>query len=323
MWIGSDERCDEVTEHSPEQNDIAEQQRYSHLASIDRGLAEVGLRPRWSVYALTGVAVAIAWIWLVFLTAGVSQTVGPQAVGPGMEFWRGLLSRLDVDPTDDGLLKFILKICAPVSPGGFTIGVFISTFLMWTAMSLAMMLPSAGAMIRTYADIADVAAQKSEEVVPLTVLVLGYLSVWAAFALVMSLFQLLLIGAGLAADPVFPLQGAVAGCILLLAGAYQFSELKDACLQKCRNPFSILFGRWTQSYAGIFRLGAEQGTYCLGCCWALMLVMLVVGTMNLAWMAFFTLFAILEKSGKGRVTSYFSGGILLVWGGILIIVSLV
>jgi predicted metal-binding membrane protein len=66
----------------------------------------------------------------------------------------------------------------------------------------------------------------------------------------------------------------------------------------------------------------EQGLYCLGCCWALMLVMLVVGTMNLAWMAFFTLFAIVEKSGQGRVTSTLSGGILLAWGGILLVVTL-
>ncbi|MEP1206434.1 MAG: DUF2182 domain-containing protein [Rhizobiaceae bacterium] len=311
-----------MTEHSPEQEAADDAGRYGHLATLDRGIAEIGLRPRWSVYALTGFAVVIAWIWLIFLAAGASQVVGTDAVGPGMEFWRGLLSRLNVDPADDGLLAFILKICAPVAPGGFTFGVFVSTFFMWTAMSLAMMLPSAGAMIRTYADIADVAAQKGEEVVPLAVLVLGYLSVWAGFALAMSLFQLVLIGAGLAADPVFPLQGVLAGSILIVAGAYQFSGLKDACLQKCRNPFSILFGRWSQSPAKIFKLGAEQGTYCLGCCWALMLVMLVVGTMNLAWMAFFTLFAILEKSGKGQVTSYLSGGILLLWGGILIIIAL-
>ncbi len=312
-----------MTEHSPDQGDVDDGQRYSNLTSFDRGIAEIGLRPRWSIYVLTGLTVAIAWLWLVFLAAGVSQVVGSDAVGPGMVFWRELLTRFDVSPANDGLLAFILKICAPVSPGGLTPGVFVSTFLMWTAMSLAMMLPSAGAMIRTYADIADVAHQKDEKVVPLGILVAGYLSVWIGFAFAMSLFQLLLIGAGLATDPVFPLQGLVAGGILLLAGAYQFSGLKDACLRKCRNPFSILFGRWSQSYSEIFKLGAEQGVFCLGCCWALMLVMLVVGTMNLAWMAFFTLFAILEKSSKGRVTSYLSGGILLVWGGLLITITFI
>ena len=167
-------------------------------------------------------------------------------------------------------------------------------------MAVAMMLPSAAPMIRTYADIADVAVQKGEKVVPLGVLVAGYLSVWAGFALIMSLIQLALIRMGIVADPVFPVQGLMAGGILIAAGLYQFSNLKDACLHKCRNPFSILFGRWTDRTAGVFRLGAEQGLYCLGCCWALMLVMLVVGTMNLAWMALFTLVAIAEKSGKGH-----------------------
>ncbi|MCJ8310552.1 MAG: DUF2182 domain-containing protein [Hyphomicrobiales bacterium] len=311
-----------MTEYSHDREDLSADDRYAHLDRVDRGLAEAGRRPKLTVYVFTAIAVTVAWVWLVFMTAGVSQSVGPDAVGPGMSFWQGLLERIDVKPTDGGFLAFILKICTPLAPSGFTLGVFFSTFLMWMAMSLAMMLPSAGAMIRTYGDIADVAAQKGEPVVPLFVLVLGYLTVWAAFSLAMSFFQLLLIGAGLAADPVFPVQGIVAAVILLVAGAYQFSALKDACLTKCRNPFAILFGRWSPEVSGIYKLGMEQGLYCLGCCWALMLVMLVVGTMNLAWMAFFTLFAIVEKSGRGRVTSTLSGGILLAWGGILLVVTL-
>ena len=311
-----------MTEHSQTDGDLSSDHRYAHLDFVDRSLVEVGRRPRLFVYVFTALAVAVAWVWLIFMTAGVSQSVGTDAVGPGMSFWQGLLERIDVSPSDDGFIAFILKICTPLAPSGLTPDVFFSTFLMWMAMSLAMMLPSAGAMIRTYGDIADVAAQKGEPVVPLFVLVPGYLTVWGAFALAMSFFQLLLIGAGLAADPVFPVQGIVAALVLLLAGAYQFSALKDSCLTKCRNPFSILFGRWSPEYSGIFKLGMEQGLYCLGCCWALMLVMLVVGTMNLAWMAFFTLFAIVEKSGRGRVTSNLSGGILLGWGGILLVVTL-
>ncbi|MEP0944253.1 MAG: DUF2182 domain-containing protein [Rhizobiaceae bacterium] len=311
-----------MTEHSHGTEDLSADDRYAHLDFVDRNLAEAGRRPRLTVYLFTGLAIVVAWVWLVFMTAGVSQSVGPDAVGPGMAFWQGLLERIEVKPSDGGLLAFILKICTPLAPDGFSASVVFSTFLMWLAMSLAMMLPSASAMIRTYGDIADVAAQKGEPVVPLFVLVLGYLTVWAGFAVAMSFFQLMLVGAGLAADPVFPVQGGVAAVILLLAGAYQFSALKDACLTKCRNPFSILFGRWSPEYAGVFRLGMEQGVYCLGCCWALMLVMLVVGTMNLAWMAFFTLFAIVEKSGRGRVTSTLSGGILLAWGGILLVATL-
>jgi predicted metal-binding membrane protein len=295
--------------------------RYTNLSGIDRGLAQVGLRPRRSVYLLAGIAVVIAWAWLVFLAAGVSQSVGSDAVGPGMAPWQGILDRFTVEPSDSGVVAFLLKICVPLAPQGFGLALFLSTFLMWIVMAMAMMLPSAAPMIRTYADIADVAAQKGEQVVPLVILVLGYVSVWVGFAFTVSLLQLLLIRFGVTADPVFPVQGILAGSILVIAGLYQFSSLKNACLEKCRNPFSVLFGRWSDKTRGIYKLGVEQGLYCLGCCWALMLVMLAVGTMNLAWMAFFTLLAIVEKTGKGKVTSSLFGGILLLWGGLLILVD--
>lgn len=184
-----------------------------------------------------------------------------------------------------------------------------------------MMLPSAAPLIRTYADIADVAAGKGEPVVPIAYLVAGYLTVWFGFAALAALVQTVLVNVGLASDVSLPVQGLAAGLILLLAGAYQFSELKHACLEKCRNPFSVLFGQWTAERAGVLRLGIQQGLFCVGCCWGLMLVMLVVGTMNLAWMAFFVLFTIVEKSGKGKVTSTLSGGIFLAWGAATILLS--
>ncbi|TIQ24742.1 MAG: DUF2182 domain-containing protein, partial [Mesorhizobium sp.] len=88
-----------------------------------------------------------------------------------------------------------------------------------------------------------------------------------------------------------------------IAGLFQFSGLKQACLKKCRNPFSILFANWSVNPARIFRLGAEQGIWCLGCCWALMLVMFAVGVMNIFWMALIGLFTLIEKQTTGRVAS--------------------
>lgn len=309
-----------MTEHSHSGPDTDWSNRYAHLESVDRGLAQIGLKPRWTLYLLTAVTLVIAWIWLSLLAAGVAGSAVD--LGPGMALWQDLLTRLDVDPQQNGLLALVLKLCTPQAQAGFGPGVFLATFSMWLVMSMAMMLPSAAPMMRTYADIADVAVQKNEMVAPLYILMLGYLSIWAAFSFAVTLVQLVLIQIGLASDPVVPAQGLLAGIILLGAGAYQFSALKNACLEKCRNPFSILFARWSPHRSGIFKLGIEQGLFCLGCCWSLMLVMLVVGTMNLAWMAFFTLFAIVEKSGKGKVTSYLSGGILLVWGGILCLASI-
>ncbi len=296
--------------------------RFSNLSTIDKGIAEIAIRPQWPVYLATSVAVILAWAWLSFIAAGTVQGDTANVLGPGMGLIQGLFSGFQVNPADQPLLAFILKICAPFSPSGFGWPIFLGMVGMWFAMSLAMMLPSAAPLIRTYADIADVASQKGEKVIPLRYLLAGYLSVWTLFCVVISTIQAILMQVGAIADPVYPVQGIIGGLLLLLAGGYQFSSLKNACLEKCRNPFSYLFGKWSQEHLGVFKLGIEQGLFCLGCCWALMLVMLVVGTMNLAWMAFFTLFVIIEKSGKGKVTSHVSGGILLSWGGLLLIASI-
>ena len=106
-----------------------------------------------------------------------------------------------------------------------------------------------------------------------------------------------------------------------LAGLYQFSSLKEACLKKCRNPFSILFSRWSSAPLRILRLGAEQGVWCLGCCWALMLVMFAVGTMNIFWMALIGLFTVVEKQTAGSFATRLAGAILLVWAAALLLVS--
>ena len=292
---------------------------YAHLSGASRAVAEAVSKPRWLIYLATGFAVLLAWVWLALFAAGVSSDA---ALGPGMAGIQNWLASLGLTAIENPVVAAILKICTPQQPLGFDITTFATGFAMWMTMSIAMMMPSAAPMLRTYGDIADVAVQKGEKVVPLVVLALGYLTVWAGFSLLASAVQLTMVVFGLTADTILPMHGVLAGVLLVFAGAYQFSNLKNACLEKCRNPFSILFGRWTTRPMGVFKLGLEQGFFCVGCCWALMLVMLVVGTMNLAWMAFFTLFTIIEKSGRGKVTSHWSGVILLVWGAGLIGLSL-
>ena len=256
--------------------------------------------------------------WLVLRLDRAGPDTG---LGPISSAFRDWLAPLMPDVTTSPIIAFVLKICTPQSIQSLSLVTFFSIALMWMLMSVAMTLPSAAPMLRTYADIADVAAQKGEPVVSVLVLAGGYLATWGLFSLLAAAAQMALMAIGWIADPIFPVQSFLGGVILMGAGFYQFSNLKNACLEKCRNPFSILFGRWSSETSGVFKLGTEQGLYCVGCCWALMLVMLVVGTMNLAWMAFFALFTIAEKSGKGPVTSRWSGGILLVWGAALVLIS--
>jgi predicted metal-binding membrane protein len=153
-------------------------------------------------------------------------------------------------------------------------------FAMWAAMTLAMMLPTAGPMVLTYAEIADTAARKREAVVSPLLLIAGYILIWLGFAAAAAAVQFAIAQAG-QFDPGAP----VAGVVLVVAGAYQFSTLKQACLTQCQRPFPFFFANWTAEPRGVVRLGLRQGLLCLGCCWAAMAVMFAVGAMNAVWMA--------------------------------------
>lgn len=304
---------------------------YPNLASGEAALGRFAQAPRWPVYVFCLGAVISAWVWLAFVAAGAGAVVTDDGtavdLGPGMAVFRPFFEWLRGFTEGSAFLTFLVQLCAPALPeaqsGSQALGLFATMVAMWMMMSLAMMTPSAAPLVRTYCDIADTARGKGEPVISPTILVVGYLLVWLAFSMIAATVQWGLISLGTIDDPVRPVQGWLAAAILLFAGYYQFSGLKDACLEKCRNPFSTLFANWQTTTSGVLRLGVQQGLYCLGCCWALMLVMLVLGTMNLAWMALFTLLAILEKSGSGKVTSRVSGGILVAWGGILAVLSAV
>ena len=187
-------------------------------------------------------------------------------------------------------------------------------------MAVAMMLPSAAPMIRTYCEIADTARDQGRG---------GRASAGACRRLPVSLAgrgvcvcrpdrRPLRAGTCTAARSGSWIAGAAA---LAIAGLYQFSGLKEACLKKCRNPFAILFAQLERKPVRIFRLGVEQGVWCLGCCWALMLVMFAVGTMNIFWMALIGAVTMVEKQTSAaantacrRDTACMGAALLLVSG---------
>jgi predicted metal-binding membrane protein len=156
---------------------------------------------------------------------------------------------------------------------------------MWCAMVLAMMLPTAGPMIVTYAEIADTAARKGETIVSPLVLTAGYAAVWLGFALCATVLQTTLMHTALLGPAMRVASPWFSAAIFIAAGGYQFTSLKHACLTRCQRPFPFFFANWTDETIGVVTLGLRQGLYCLGCCWAMMLVMFAVGVMNVAWMA--------------------------------------
>jgi len=162
---------------------------------------------------------------------------------------------------------------------------------MWLAMAFAMMLPTAAPMIATYLDITEAAREKRMAVVSPVILAGGYMAVWIAFAIAAAALQ-----AGLRSAEVDLAAPPVAAVLLIGAGAYQFSTLKHACLSKCRRPMPYFMANWSVKPWGVFGMGLRQGALCLGCCWALMLLALAAGFMNVAWMAAIGALMVLEKT---------------------------
>ena len=160
-------------------------------------------------------------------------------------------------------------------------------FLMWALMSAAMMAPTALPALATWEDLC-----KAGHATGFGLLIAGYLLIWLCFALFATAAQIALAAAGL----LNPLGESVSlwfsALLLAVAGGYQFSALKTACLSKCRAPLTFFMQHWSE---GPLRMGLRMGLDCLGCCWALMALAFVGGTMNLLWMAGAMVLMMLEK----------------------------
>jgi predicted metal-binding membrane protein len=125
------------------------------------------------------------------------------------------------------------------------------------------------------------------------ILTAGYVAVWFGFALAAALLQWMLSRAGLFDGG--NVGRLIGGTIFLGAGLYQFSAFKQACLSVCQRPFPFFFSNWTTERGGVLRLGLRQGLLCLGCCWAIMLLMFALGAMNVVWMAGLGVLMTIEK----------------------------
>jgi predicted metal-binding membrane protein len=214
-------------------------------------------------------------------------------------------------------------LCQAMAPSATGVTGIALVALMWGAMTLAMMLPSAAPMILTYAEIADTAARKGEPVVSPFMIAAGYSAVWFGFAAAATLAQFAFTHAALLDSSMTSASGLFSGAIFIAAGAYQFSALKHACLRQCQHPFPFFFANWATTPRGVFRLGVRQGLYCLGCCWAMMLVMFAVGVMNVVWMAALGIVMAIEKIGTGKRFSYGVGVALMVAGAAFVLSALV
>jgi predicted metal-binding membrane protein len=179
----------------------------------------------------------------------------------------------------------------------------------WTTMMAAMMLPSALPMVVLFSRVSRERARRGfAELVPSWLFVAGYLAVWTAYGLVAYGIYRAVIAAGtewLAWDRAGPY---VAGAALAAAGLYELTPLKDVCLRHCRSPLHFLLHDWREGRLGAFRMGAEHGAFCVGCCWGLMLALFALGVMSLFWMAVVAAVILAEKLAPAgdRLTRLFA-----------------
>ncbi len=173
---------------------------------------------------------------------------------------------------------------------------------MWAVMMTGMMLPSAGPMILL----------AGTQIRHTYLLVLGYLVVWALFSVVATALQWCL-GQLLVITPMMEVSSRPAGAaFLVVAGLYQWTSWKRACLVNCQSPLAFLMRRWRSGAWGAFRIGMEHGAYCVGCCWALMLLLFAGGVMNLVVIAALTAFVAFEKLVPVGVWGARISGVLLI-----------
>ena len=193
---------------------------------------------------------------------------------------------------------------------------FLLTFAMWSVMMVGMMTATAAPVLLLFTEM-HAARGATRPAMTGVLFGAGHLTVWVGFSAVAALLQWSLHEAALLSATMALTSSSMGAVILIAAGIYQLTPAKGACLTRCQSPLGFLLSNWRDGSKGALQLGIRHGAYCLGCCWALMCVLFVVGVMNLAWVAALTAFILLEKLGPvgGRVSRV--GGAALIGFGVV------
>jgi len=194
-----------------------------------------------------------------------------------------------------GSMGLGMVTCSMTMGTPFSVGNGVLYVVLWGVMMVAMMLPAMTPIVGLFQTIARRKQEQSLPFAPAWIFVAGYVALWTLTG-----------GIGYAADlaiqslpgvfPALQTYGTVIGGLTLVAaGIYQLTPLKYLCLAQCRSPLGFLLTSWRDGASGAFRMGLHHGMYCLGCCWSLMVVLFVVGTMNLVWMGILSVVIFVEK----------------------------
>lgn len=229
----------------------------------------------------------------LIIIAGLSAVV---ALAWGRVIWGGGTGMGAISMTS---WRLPYAMIMEATPAHWTPGYALVMVAMWWTMMIAMMLPSAAPMVLLHAHVSRHAARRapaSTTAAPAAAFTAGYLAIWLCFSIIATGLEWGLERAG-AVDGM--MMGSVevwlTGGLLVAAGLYQLSPLKGVCLSHCRAPVAYLSRHWRPGRSGAFLMGVEHGAFCLGCCWALMLLLFAGGVMNLLWIAGLAAVVLVEK----------------------------
>ena len=259
--------------------------------------AAVLRRDRAVIVLAVALLTALVWGYLLWLSAGLDMD--------GMD-----MTGLRMIPSGMGLM---MPTDMPWRAMEFAF-----VFAMWIVMMVGMMTPSAAPMFLMYARIGRQTEARGRPLGATVWFAVGYFLVWIAFALFATLVQWALERTALLDFTMATTDNVLGGLVFVAAGLYQWTRLNDLCLAECQRPFEFVMrhGGYRRDASGCIALGFRHGAYCVGCCWALMALLLVGGVMNVLWIVLLALLAFLERvTSMGRLIVRLAG-IVLVAGGV-------
>ena len=255
-------------------------------SALERVLA----RDRRLIAVALAALIVLAWSYLLVL----SEQMSSDASMASMASMQGMPNMPGMPETGGSLQSFAL------------------TVLMWWTMMIGMMVPSAAPMILLFGNVQRRQLAAESPTLRVALFAGGYVAIWGAFSVLAAAAQIVLTRLTLLTPIELTVTSWLGVLLVALAGVYQLTPLKNACLRRCRSPAAFLSSHWRRGNAGAFRMGVEHGGYCVGCCWLLMGLLFVVGIMNLVWVAVIAAFVLIEKLvPQGETTAKINGIALL------------
>ncbi len=271
---------------------------------------DIPLKDRMTVYV--GVIVVLLTSWFYILGMGWHMGTLPFSDNMTMEMPMDGSMKMDKDVS---LLSSMLTWMPPMD-NAWHAKDFLLLFLMWSVMMVAMMTPSILPMLMLFTTLNVRQKQQGQTASSSLILLSGYLMSWIIFSLIITLPQYFMHISGMLNPMMEPLHAYLGSVVLIIAGIYQFTPLKDACLNVCQSPLSFMMNNWKEGNLGAFIIGYKHGFYCVGCCWALMLTLFALGVMNILWVIILTIFVLFEKLAYKQPLLFrkITGTLFILWG---------